>query len=489
MAAPSGTVWGSVVSGSANPTGRQGRLGIYTSVSSTNTQTTVSVQVWFWTIYSCSDGYDDTLYYNVGTNISSATTQVASNIDIEHTVVSGDGWSISNQTRLYTTTHTYNRGTSDTTYKIYAKFSGIDMLDGAVNANTSFTVPKLASYTVSYNNNGGSGSPYSQTKYYGQTLTLSSTKPTRSGYTFIGWGTSSTDTTSDYSAGGSYTANSGATLYAIWSKTITLTYNNNGGSGSPSAQSATVYNATTSYTFTLSSTKPTRTGYTFLGWSTSSGATSASYSSGGTITLSNSSTLYAVWQINTWTVSYNANGGSGAPSNQTKTYGQTLTLSSTKPTRSGYTFVGWGTSASDTTVDYNAGGSYTANAAITLYAIWSKTIILSYNANNGSGAPSSQSATIYNATTSYSFTVSSTKPTRAGYKFLGWSTSSTATSATYSSGSTITLSDSVTLYAVWEVYGLLRIGDKSYIPYAYYNSSWIQVIPQAYYNGEWKIGG
>lgn len=149
------------------------------------------------------------------------------------------------------------------------------------------------------------------------------------------------------------------------------------------------------------------------------------------------------------TVSYNANGGSGAPSAQTKVYGSTLTLSSTKPTKSGYEFAGWGTSASDTSVDYNAGGSYTKNASITLYAIWKKTITLSYNANGGSGAPSSQSATVYNATTSNKFTISSTKPTRTGYTFLGWSTSNTATSASYSSGGSINLSSSTTLYAVW----------------------------------------
>ena len=71
-----------------------------------------------------------------------------------------------------------------------------------------------------------------------------------------------------------------------------------------------------------------------------------------------------------YTIVYNANGGSGAPGNQTKTYGKTLTLSTTKPTRTNYNFKGWGTSASATTVTYSPGGSYTANASATLYAIW-----------------------------------------------------------------------------------------------------------------------
>lgn len=72
----------------------------------------------------------------------------------------------------------------------------------------------------------------------------------------------------------------------------------------------------------------------------------------------------------TYTVSYNANGGSGAPGNQTKTWGSNLTLSSTKPTRSGYNFVGWGTSASATSASYQPGGTYSSNSGITLYAIW-----------------------------------------------------------------------------------------------------------------------
>ena len=72
----------------------------------------------------------------------------------------------------------------------------------------------------------------------------------------------------------------------------------------------------------------------------------------------------------TYTVSYNANGGSGAPGNQTKTWGSNLTLSSTKPIKSGYNFLGWGTSASATSASYQPGGTYSSNSGITLYAVW-----------------------------------------------------------------------------------------------------------------------
>ena len=143
-----------------------------------------------------------------------------------------------------------------------------------------------------------------------------------------------------------------------------VTYNANGGSGAPSSQ--TKWYGTN---LTLSSTKPTRTGYTFQGWATSSSG-SVAYAAGATYSANAAVTLYAVWKAITYTVSYNANGGSGAPGNQTKTHGVNLTLSSTKPTRTNYNFKGWGTSASATTVSYAAGTTYSTNAAITLYAIW-----------------------------------------------------------------------------------------------------------------------
>lgn len=159
------------------------------------------------------------------------------------------------------------------------------------------TLGALASYTVSYNANGGSGAPSSQTKWYGENLTLSGTKPTKSGYIFQGWATSSTGSVA-YQAGGTYSSNSDVTLYAVWKAntvTCTIAYNANGGSGAPSNQTHIKGSSTK-----LSSTKPTRTNYVFLGWSTSSTATSATYLADGyyinnSITQGATITLYAVW--------------------------------------------------------------------------------------------------------------------------------------------------------------------------------------------------
>lgn len=144
----------------------------------------------------------------------------------------------------------------------------------------------------------------------------------------------------------------------------TITYNANGGSGAPGKQ--TKWYGTT---LKLSTTKPTRTGYTFKNWSTDFGDGSVYFNPGGNYTRNSAATLYANWTANTYTVSYNANGGTGAPSSQTKTYGVALTLSSTTPTRTNYNFLGWATSATGA-VEYQPGASYTKNGAVTLYAIW-----------------------------------------------------------------------------------------------------------------------
>lgn len=88
-------------------------------------------------------------------------------------------------------------------------------MNGTSSASQTITVPALASHTVSFNANGGTGAPGSQTKWYGTVLTLSSTKPTRTNYEFLGWSTSSTGTV-DYKPGGQYSADANVTLYAVW---------------------------------------------------------------------------------------------------------------------------------------------------------------------------------------------------------------------------------------------------------------------------------
>ena len=302
-------------------------------------------------------------------------------------------------------------------------------------------------YTISYNANGGSGAPGNQTKTEGVNLALSSTVPSKPGYDFLGWSTSSTATTATWGAGGTYTSNSSATLYAVWRiKTYTVSYDANGGSNAPGNQTKTH-----GVNLTLSSSKPTRTGYNFSRWNTNSAGTGTNYYPGGTYTANASVTLYAIWTAITYTVSYDANGGSGAPGNQTKTYGVNLTLTSAKPSRTGYTFARWNTAAAGNGTNYYSGGTYSGNAALKLYAIWTaNSYSIKFNANGGTGTMADQGMTYGTAAN-----LKSNAFTRAGHSFLGWATSS-AGGVVYKNGASVsnlvsTAGGSITLYAVWSI--------------------------------------
>lgn len=450
MAAPSGTVWGSIVGG-------YGRIGIYRSVSSTSTECDMNVQVWFWSKYSVSDTAN-TLYYTVDSSSSSAKDSKGA-VSISTSVASGNGWSTSNQVKLFEHTHSpITRATSAKTKYIYAKLTDVDRVGGTMYVSTTATIPALTKYTVSYNANGGSGAPSSQSKYYGKTLTLSSTKPTRTGYTFKGWATSSSGSVA-YASGASYTANASVTLYAVWqANTYTVKYNANGGTGAPSNQTKTY-----GVTLTLSSTKPTRasvdsgdgilTTYTFKGWATSANSSTVAYAAGAKYTANASVTLYAIWStastITEYDVTYNTNGGSDV-SPQVKKKGTALTLRSTIPTKNGFTFKGWGLSEDDTAVDYAAGASYTKDADIVLYAIWTPwTHTVKYNLNGGSGTvPSS-----FTKTTDIDVMIQSGSISKANHVFKCWCTNANGSGgASYYIGDAYTDTKNggtVNLYAIW----------------------------------------
>lgn len=234
------------------------------------------------------------------------------------------------------------------------------------------TVAALASYTVTYNANGGTGTTSAQTKWYGEALALRSNGFSRTGYTFAKWNTKADGSGTAYAAGASYTANAGVTLYAIWkANTYKVTPNANGGTLHTNCKALTKTYGT-ALALWLSSLNPTRTGYTFQNWNTKSNGSGTAYAAGAQYKTEAAATLYAIWKANTYAVTFNANGGSGAPAAQTQTHGVALTLSSTRPTRVGYTFLGWNTAADGSGTSYSAGGTVAANVnqALTLYAQW-----------------------------------------------------------------------------------------------------------------------
>lgn len=255
--------------------------------------------------------------------------------------------------------------------------------------------------------------------------------------------------TYSYSVSGS-TATVYVDCYVKRNKSSLSSYNRNGGSASVSINGSVVNSGTVPYdlrndnwNLIISGSKSISMG------SSSSISVPISFSFNGNLSMYNpNGTISTSFTINqtTFQISYNANGGSGAPSSQTKTSGETLTLSSKKPTRSGYTFLGWSTYADGSGSFYSPGGSYTANTPATLYAIWQRnTAALTYDANGGFDPPSVQQCP-----TGDTIILSSKSPIKHNCTFLGWSSSKTASSASYSAGGTMSgIYSATVLYAVW----------------------------------------
>lgn len=149
-------------------------------------------------------------------------------------------------------------------------------------------------------------------------------------------------------------------------------FNANGGSGAPEWMKRhwgeIVY---------IPSTTPYKSGYTFNGWTKTQGSSTINYKPGDPIGDDSDVTLYAVWSQNvvkTWSITYNANGGSNAPAKQTANVGQSITITYSKPTRSGYTFLGWSTwnESPEPEAMFTPGYSYTSDSDTTLYAVWER---------------------------------------------------------------------------------------------------------------------
>jgi uncharacterized repeat protein (TIGR02543 family) len=261
-------------------------------------------------------------------------------------------------------------------------FSGCDVLaelaHGPKPEPESPPVTYETTYTVTYNINEGSGeAPAAQTAISGSSITLHSGDGfSLSGYTFGGWNTDASGTGTNYSAGSSYTVPGAVTLHAKWiaegTADYTVTYNINEGSGTaPAAQTAISGSSIT----LPSGDGLSRSGYTFGGWNTDASGTGTNYGAGSSYTVTGDVTLYAKWDVITYTVTFDINSGSGTtPSAQTVSLGSAITLPSGSGfSRTGYNFGGWNTDASGTGTNYDAGFPYTVTGNITLYAKWNAT--------------------------------------------------------------------------------------------------------------------
>lgn len=198
---------------------------------------------------------------------------------------------------------------------------------------------------------------------------------------------------------------------------------------------------------TCNITSPTieKSGYNIIGWNENSNANTPTWNVSESKSVSKNSTYYPIVSIIKYTITYNANGGSGAPSSQTKNHGVNITLSSTIPTRSGYAFTGWNTNKNGTGTSYAKGATYSTDATVTLYAQWKvSNYTLTYDTQGGTSVPSQT----VNAGSSTK--VTSTKPTKAGNKFNHWNTKKDDSGDSYKSGDSIVLNSNITLYAIYD---------------------------------------
>ena len=240
-------------------------------------------------------------------------------------------------------------------------------------------------YKITFDANGGYDAP-SEMVSTGGNITIPLEIPEKTGYTFLQWKVKDTNVAGrpgqTFFSVQSYTDNDGVLAFvADWGYEIT--YNANGGLHVPSSQVKRE-----GETITLSEMVPTREGYKFLGWSTNSSATTATYFANGEFSENANTTLYAVWEKEKaiYTITYDVNGGTNKPENQTKQEGISIKLSSVIPTRKGYKFLGWSTNKNATTATYAANATFSEDGNITLYAVWEKEKSTTNEINNTTGS-------------------------------------------------------------------------------------------------------
>jgi uncharacterized protein (TIGR02145 family)/uncharacterized repeat protein (TIGR02543 family) len=232
-------------------------------------------------------------------------------------------------------------------------------------------VQGAATYTITFNGNGGTVSPTSATTGADGKLASLPT-PTRGGYTFDGWYTALTGGT-EVAASRVYTAN--ATIYARWTEipvtpsTYTIEFDGNGGSGSVSDVTANAGSAIT----LPSGAGLTKAGYTFDGWNTNSSGTGTNYSAGASYTVTGNATLFAKWTAvpvppDGYTITFDLNDGTGRTWSATTNGSLSSSYFTNPQERSGYTFIAWAMNYDGGMRQVNAYTVFTANT--TILALW-----------------------------------------------------------------------------------------------------------------------
>lgn len=278
---------------------------------------------------------------------------------------------------------------------------------------------------------------------------ITQTKP---GYTFAEWTTDSDGVQDSYQPGDTITIRANQTLFAQWNpNTYTITYRANTGTGTVPTAGSYIADGTAHTIKTKGSLS--KAGYSFSHWNTQTGGGGTSYAPGDLYESFANLTLNAIWTPNTYTISYNANLGSGiAPADQQYTTdGAAVVLSSpTDLAREHYTFDEWNTQADGTGTGYEPGDSYSSISNLELFAIWSAvpyTLSFADTFEATGTAPDDIPFSIESS----SFTVPGPGTLeRTGYTFAGWNTQADGAGTEFQEGDTFNILSSVVLYATWD---------------------------------------
>ena len=264
---------------------------------------------------------------------------------------------------------------------------------------------------------------------------------TRTGYSFAGWNTAADGSGTAYPDTASYPFSASVTLYAQWTAlTYTVTFDANGGTGTMAPETGSAPAALTANAFT-------RTGYSFAGWNTAADGSGTAYPDTASYPFSASVTLYAQWTALTYTVTFDANGGTGTMAPETGSAPAALTANAF--TRTGYSFAGWNTAADGSGTAYPDTASYPFSASVTLYAQWTAlTYTVTFEANfpagakGGTGTMAPETGSAPAALTANAFSL-------PGYTFAGWNTATGGSGTPYPDTARYPFNASVTLYAQW----------------------------------------
>jgi len=242
----------------------------------------------------------------------------------------------------------------------------------ATTTYSNYTTQCTTETTVTLQPNGGTGTMGDVTTENG-TLTLPKCTFTREGYTFAGWATSANGEVAfaDEEVVSNWDADI-TELFAKWTaKTITITWDANGGSVNPTSSTYTYNGATITLPI------PTRTGYSFNGWFTATTGGTQITEVGTTNKPTENVTYYAQWTAKTITITWEANGGSVTPTSSPYTYdGATIALPT--PTRIGYSFNGWFTATTGGTQITEVGTTNKPTENVTYYAQWTEKALTRY---------------------------------------------------------------------------------------------------------------